>query len=96
MAAQLILWKWSEEMAHQRIKADLDSIKRTIGDKKIIKIQLWVNSNLLNGLIVTTDQDIKCKMDENSIIPIAKYYGLYTPELKSELTQYDMTCCVII
>ena len=77
-------------MAYRRIKADLDSIKRTIGDKKIIKIQLWVNNNL-TGLIVTTDQDIKCKM-------VAKYYGLYTSELKRELNQYylDMACCVII
>lgn len=97
MAAPLIVFMMLEEIKKEHILNDINIIKNAIHEK-VIKINLLIKNNILQGLIITTDLHIyNWNVDTNSIIPIVKYYGLYTKEFKQELDNYyQVDCCIII
>lgn len=97
MAAPLIVFMMLEEIKKERINNDINIIKNAIHEK-IIKINLLIKNDILQGLIITTDLNTyHWNVDTDSIIPIVKYYGLYTKEFKQELDAYYYdNCCIII
>lgn len=96
MAAPLIIFKMLDDMKKERIHQNICLIKNEIQNEKVIKINLLIKEDILRGLIIITDCHIyNYKVDIDSIIPIVKYYGLYTREFKQEFDNYNSECCVL-
>lgn len=99
MAAPLIIFKMAHDMQNEQIKRDINLIKKTVNNEKVIKINLFVKNDLLQGIIINTDcNSYNFKVDSISIIPIAKHYGLYSNEFKQKLDNYYLDyldCCIL-
>ncbi len=95
MAVPFMVIKMVHDLKQQHIKYDINYMIKLIGDDIIIGLNPWIVNDFLNGLIITTNNHIHyCRCDENSIVPIAVYFKMYTNEFKSTMDTY-YGCCVM-
>lgn len=107
MSAQLIIIKLAAELAAERINQDIHTVETFIKHQKVIKLELWITvkdgpmgltgPDRLNGLVVTTlENQYYIKVDSESLIPIAKYYKLYTKDFRDAFDRYYRDQCCLL